>query len=39
MHIVEYNNYTITPTQEALLIKPIRDLFNKDKSPTKEKFL
>jgi hypothetical protein len=39
MHIIEYNNYTIEPTQEAFLIKPIRDLFNKDKSKTKEKFL
>lgn len=39
MHIIEYNNYTIEPTQEAFLIKPIRDLYNKDKSKTKEKFL
>lgn len=39
MHIIEYNNYTIEPTQEAFLIKPIRDLFNKDKTKTKEKFL
>lgn len=39
MHIIEYNNYTIEPTQEAFLIKPIRDLFNKDKSKNKEKFL
>ena len=39
MHIIEYNNYTIEPTQEALLIKPIRDLYNKDKSKNKEKFL
>ena len=39
MHIIEYNNYTIEPTQEALLIKPIRDLYIKDKSKNKEKFL
>lgn len=39
MHIIEYNNYTIEPTQEALLIKPIRDLYFKDKSKNKEKFL
>lgn len=39
MHIIEYNNYTITPTQEAFLIKPIRDLFNKDKSKNKENFM
>lgn len=39
MHIIEYNNYNIEPTQEALLIKPIRDLYNADKSKTKEKFM
>lgn len=39
MHIIEYNNYTIEPTQEAFLIKPIRDLYNKDKTKNKEKFL
>lgn len=39
MHIIEYNNYNIEPTQEAFLIKPIRDLYNADKSKTKEKFM
>lgn len=39
MHIIEYNNYRIEPTQEAFLIKPIRNLYNSDKSKTKEKFL
>lgn len=39
MHIIEYNNFNIELTQEAFLIKPIRDLYNKDKSKNKEKFL
>lgn len=39
MHVIEYNNYTIEPTQEAFLIKPIRDLYNKDKSKNKDKFM
>lgn len=39
MHIIEYVNFEIKPTEEAFLIKPIRDLYLKDKSKTKEKFL
>ena len=39
MHILEYSNYQILPTQEALLIKPIRKLYNSDKTKNKEKFL
>jgi hypothetical protein len=39
MHIIEYNNYEIIPTEEAFLIKPIRELYNADRSKTKEKFL
>lgn len=39
MHILEYTNYEVTPTEEAFLIKPIRDLYNNDKSKTKEKFM
>ena len=39
MHILEYNNYQIEPTQEAFLIKPIRDLYNSDKSKSKDKFM
>lgn len=39
MHILEYNNFNIQPTQEAMLIKPIRELYLADKSETKEKFL
>lgn len=39
MHILEFTNYEVVPTQEAFLIKPIRDLYNADKSKTKEKFM
>lgn len=39
MHILEYENYIVTPSQEAFLIKPIRDLYNADKSDTKESFM
>lgn len=39
MHILEYNNYQIEPTQEAFLIRPIRDLYKADKSKTKDKFM
>lgn len=38
MHLIEYENYQIKPSPEALLIKPIRDLFNQDKTKNKEKF-
>lgn len=39
MYLVEYDNYEIIVTQEALLIKPIRDLYNSDRSKYKEKFM
>lgn len=39
MHILEFDNYEVTPTQEAFLIRPIRNLYNKDKTKTKEKFM
>lgn len=39
MHIIEYSNYEIHPTQEAFLIKPIRELYNEDKSKFKETFM
>ena len=39
MNIIEYNNFEIQLTQEAYLIKPIRKLFNADKSKNKDKFL
>ena len=39
MHLIEYENYEIKISPEALLVKPIRDLWEADKSPTKENFL
>lgn len=39
MHLVEIINYEVKPTQECFLIKPLRDLFNADKTKTKEKFM
>ena len=39
MHLVELVNYEVVPTQECFLIKPLRQLFNADKSKNKEKFM
>ena len=39
MYILEYDDYTISPTQEAFLIRPIRNLFNKDRTKNKDKFM
>lgn len=39
MHLVELVNYEVVPTQECFLVKPLRQLFNADKSKNKEKFM
>ena len=39
MHLVEFVDYEVIPTEECFLIKPLRDLYNKDKSKNKEKFM
>ncbi len=39
MKIIKLENYKITLTDEALFIKPIRDLFNSDTSSSKEYFM
>lgn len=39
MHVLEMVNYEIVPTQECFLIKPLRQLFNADRSKNKEKFM
>lgn len=39
MHVLEFIDYQVVPTEEAFLIKPIRNLYNKDKSKTKESFM
>lgn len=38
MKLIEYSNYQIKVADEAFLLKPIRTLFNKDKSKTKDNF-
>jgi len=39
MQILEFDNFEVRPTQEALLIKPIRDLYNADRTKGKDKFM
>ena len=39
MKLIEFTDFNIKITDEALLVKPIRKLFNKDKSKNKEAFL
>lgn len=38
MKLITYNNFELNVTPEALLISPIRKLFNKDKTKGKEMF-
>ena len=38
MKLLNLENYQIKVADEALLVKPIRDLFNADKTKSKEKF-
>jgi hypothetical protein len=38
-HVLEYVNYEVQPTEEAFLIKPIRKLYNSDRTKTKDKFM
>lgn len=38
MKLIEYDGTSFKIADEALLIKPIREMFNKDKSKTKETF-
>lgn len=39
MHVLEFINYEVVPTEECFMIKPIRDLYNKDTSDNKETFM
>lgn len=38
MKLLEFVNYEVRPTAEALLIRPIRKLYNSDRSKQKERF-
>jgi len=39
MKLINFRNYQLEINDEALLVKPIRDLYNKDLSPNKEDFI
>lgn len=39
MKLLEYENYEVKLTPEALLVRPIRRLYNADRSVQKEKFM
>lgn len=39
MKLLKYENYQVTPSEELFLIKPMRQLYNEDRSKTKEKFM
>lgn len=39
MKLLEYKNYQVQPTEELFLIKPLRKLYNDDKSENKEYFM
>ena len=39
MHLIEYDNYEIKISPEALLVKPIREIWESDNSHNKESFL
>ena len=39
MNLIKYENYQLTIADEALLVKPFRVLFNRDKSSKKERFM
>lgn len=39
MHLIEYENYEIKISPEAMLVKPIREIWEADKSANKESFL
>lgn len=38
MKLIEFENYSVRPTEEALLVKPIRKLYNSDRTKNKEFF-
>lgn len=39
MKLLEFINYEVKPAEEALLVRPIRRLYNMDRSKHKEKFM
>lgn len=39
MHLINYLNYEVKPSEEAFLVKPIRELYERDNSKLKGKFM
>ena len=39
MKLLKYENYEVTPSEELFLVKPFRDIYNKDKTKNHESFM
>ena len=39
MKLLEYKDYKVSPTSEAVLVRPIRKMYNSDRTKTKESFM
>lgn len=39
MNLIEYSDYTIKPTEECFMIKPLREIYNTDRTKNKDKFM
>ena len=39
MKLLEYKDYRVSPTPEAFLVKPIRKMYNSDRTKSKETFM
>lgn len=39
MKLLKYENYQVVPTEECFMVRPLRELFNKDTSTGKELFM
>ena len=39
MHVLEFEQYEVRPTQECFLIKPLRELYNADRTKNKDHFM
>lgn len=38
-HVLEYKDYQVQPTQECFMIKPLRQIYKKDRTKCKDEFL
>lgn len=39
MHVLEFEQFEVRPTQECFLIKPLRELYNADRTKNKDHFM